>query len=260
MTVQDIPFYHPVGNEQEIFHACLQQRLPILLVGPTGCGKTRLVQTMAAKIDRRVIQVSCNEDTSGSDLIGRFLLRGAETIWQDGPITRAVREGAILYLDEIAEAREDVTVLIHPLADSRRELYVDRTNENILAHPDFVLVASFNPGYQAAFKELKPSTRQRFVTIPLHFPAEEIEAAIVCAETGCSKEFARKLAKVAVRIRQAKEIDLRESASTRLLVNAAFLHLRGVSPREAAFHCIAAVLSDDIETVRALRELIDLML
>jgi nitric oxide reductase NorQ protein len=254
------PFYQPLGNELEIFGACLQQKLPVLLVGPTGCGKTRFVQALAAKYDRKLIQVACNEDTSGADLVGRFLLKGAETVWQDGPITRAVREGAILYLDEIAEAREDVTVLIHPLADFRRELFVDRTNECISAHPNFLLVASFNPGYQASFKELKPSTRQRFVTIPFHFPEPDLEATIVMQETGCARDLSQKLAKIALRIRQAKELDLRESVSTRLLINAAHLHLSGISPREAAFHAIAAVLSDDLATVLALKNLIDLIL
>jgi nitric oxide reductase NorQ protein len=255
-----IPFYQPLGNELAVFRACLEQKLPVLLVGPTGCGKTRFVQALAAQYERNLIQVACNEDTSGADLVGRFLLKGPETVWQDGPITRAVREGAILYLDEIAEAREDVTVLIHPLADFRRELFIDRTNECIQAHPDFLLVASFNPGYQASFKELKPSTRQRFVTIPFHFPNEELEASIIAQETGCLKAHSQKLAKVAARIRQANELDLRESVSTRLLVNAAHLHLSGISPRESAFHAIAAVLSDDAPTVLALKDLIDLIL
>jgi len=260
MTHAKPVYYREVGKELAVFKACLEKKLPILLVGPTGCGKSRLVQYMAAELNRPLIQVACNEDTTGSDLLGRYLIKGSETVWQDGPVTRAVRTGAILYLDEIAEARDDVTVLIHPLTDFRRTLYLDRTNEELKADSSFVVIASFNPGYQAAFKELKPSTRQRFVSIPLQFPAENIEAEIIAAETGCESGIATRLVKLATKIRNAKELDLIETASTRLLVNAAFLHQGGLSLRDAAVYSIATSLSDDPEMSKALKELVHLML
>lgn len=253
-------YYREIGKELLVFKACVEKRLPILLVGPTGCGKSRLVHFVSEKLNRPLIQVSCNEDTTGADLLGRFLLKGSETLWQDGPITRAVRQGAILYLDEIAEARDDVTVLIHPLTDFRRSLYVDRINEEIHAEPSFSVVASFNPGYQSSFKELKPSTRQRFVTIAMAFPPAEVEAEIVATETECDRSVSKRLVGLANRIRGATELTLRETVSTRLLVNAALLHQTGLSLRDAALHSVASCLSDDPETNKALADLVCLML
>ncbi len=251
-------YYRAIGNEIEVFTAAHKIGLPVMLQGPTGCGKSRFVEKMAAHTHVPLIQVACNEDTSASDLLGRFLIKGGDTVWQDGPVTRAVRSGAMLYLDEVAEAREDVVVLLHSLADHRRELFVDRTNESLKAPPEFQLVASYNPGYQRGMKELKPSTRQRFVGISFDYPTAEIEAEIVQAESQATEDVCKKLVGLARQVRNLKDIDLPETVSTRLLVNAAKLVVAGLPPRMACGAAIAEPLTDQREILAAMRDLIAL--
>ncbi len=253
-------YYRSVADEVEVFEKCFQNQLPLLIKGPTGCGKSQLVSFMAEKLDRPLVKVACNEDTSSSDLLGRFLIQGAETVWQDGPVARAVREGAILYLDEIAEAREDVIVALHPLTDHRRQLYLDRTNEELVAPPGFMCVASFNPGYQRGFKELKPSTRQRFVTTSLGYPPPETETEIVHHVSGLDIKNCGKLVELAAKIRGQAHLDLRETVSTRLLVHAARLAQAGLPLRRSCVFAIAQCLSDDVQVVEGLRDLIHLSL
>src|SRR5574343_1566210 len=216
-------FYKAVGSEIEIFNQINQLRLPLLLKGPTGSGKSRFIEYMANEVNKTLVTVSCHEETSSTDLIGRFIIKGAETIWLDGPLTKAVKNGAILYLDEIAEARPDVIVAIHSLTDHRRELYIDKLGESVKAHKDFMLVASFNPGYQRGYKEMKPSTRQRFTAITFQYPIAKIETEILIKETGVEEESARQLVRIASKIRGLKELGLTETLSTRLLVAAAKL-------------------------------------
>ena len=254
------PFYRDVSGESEILLAAVRSQLPVLLMGPTGCGKSRFVESMAHQLDRALITVSCNEDTSASDLIGRFIIKGGDTLWQDGPATRAVRGGCILYLDEVSEAREDVIVVLHALTDHRRALYLDRTSESVTAPETFALVASFNPGYQSVLKEMKPSTRQRFTAIRFDYPAATVESEIVATESRCSPELARKLVGLAGRIRANRELTLQETVSTRLLVHAGKLCLAGLSPRLAANTAIAQVLTDDREQLAALQDLVSLCL
>ena len=259
MTEKEI-FYLETGRESELFVETWHARLPLLLMGPTGCGKTRFVEHMAAKLGRPLVTVACNEDTSATDLLGRHLLVGGETVWCDGPVTRAVREGAILYLDEIAEARADAIVVIHPLTDYRRELFLDRTGETLEASADFMLVISYNPGYQRSMRELKASTRQRFVGYTFGYPAEEVEIRILCGETGIDVAIAAKLVSVARKVRHLTELSLIESVSTRLLVDAAKLIGRGLPPRFAAAAAIAEPLTDDPDALKAIRQIIDLTL
>ena len=254
------PFYQFIDNEAEIFKNCHQTRLPILLKGPTGCGKSRFVDAMAHELDLPLVTVSCNEDTSATDLVGRFLIKGNETVWQDGPLTRAVRTGAILYLDEVIEAREDVIVLIHSLSDYRRILYIDAMNETITAPASFQLVLSYNPGYQKSFKELKASTRQRFVALNFNYPKPDIEAMIVHKETELDLKLCKNLVSLANKIRSLSELGLAESASTRLLVNAAHLIKQGVEARLAGEVAIANALTDDVDATRALKDLVALYL
>jgi nitric oxide reductase NorQ protein len=217
---QSAPYYRPLASEVDVFRAARRSHLSVLLKGPTGCGKSRFVEFMACEAKTPFTQVVCNEDTSATDLLGRYLLKGGETIWQDGPVTRAVRQGAILYLDEIAEAREDVVVLLHSLTDHRRELYLDRTHEVIRAPDSFQVVVSFNPGYQSHFRGLKSSTRQRFVSIEFSYPSIEIEAEIIAQEAQSSIKLAHNLARLAQKIRQINTIQVKETVSTRLLVHA----------------------------------------
>ncbi|MBP9674427.1 MAG: CbbQ/NirQ/NorQ/GpvN family protein [Bacteriovoracaceae bacterium] len=251
-------YYHEVGNEAEIFKLCFEKRLPLMIKGPTGCGKSQFVAAMAEKLKRPLIKVSCNEDTSAADLIGRFLIKNMETCWQDGPVVRAVRTGAILYLDEVAEAREDVIVVLHSLTDHRREIYIDRLNESLSAPDDFMCVASFNPGYQHGFKELKPSTRQRFVSLSLHYPSLEIETKILVHLTGVSPHIAKTLVAFADGVRKQPQLGLRETISTRLLVYSATLIQAGMHPRLALLHAAVESLSDDIKIIQALKDLIAL--
>lgn len=253
-------YYREVGNELDVFKKCFENQMPLLIKGPTGCGKSQLVSAMAVKLDRPLIKVACNEDTTSSDLLGRFLIKGSETVWQDGPVARAVREGAILYLDEVAEAREDVIVALHPLTDHRRQLYLDRTNEELTAPPGFMCVASFNPGYQKGFKELKPSTRQRFVTLSLGYPPPEIETEVLHKMTGMELKTCSKLVHLAQKIRSQKHLDLQETVSTRLLVHTAQLAKSGLPLRSACVYGIAQCLSDDPQVVEGLQDLINLSL
>ena len=251
-----IPHYQPTGNECELFETARDNGLPLLLKGPTGCGKTRFVEHMAARSGRRLYTVACHDDLSAADLIGRYLLKGGETQWVDGPLTRAVREGAICYLDEVVEARKDVTVVLHPLTDNRRTLMIDRTGEELLAPPGFMLVASFNPGYQNILKRLKPSTRQRFLSITFDFPEPEAEIAIVAAESGLEAARVAPLVRLGGHIRALSGMDLEEGVSTRLLIYAATLMAGGMSVLHAVNAAIVEPLSDDADTQTALRDLL----
>ncbi|MEQ1572119.1 MAG: AAA family ATPase, partial [Myxococcota bacterium] len=216
-----LPWYHPVGDEIEVLTHAWRQNLPVLLKGPTGCGKSRLVEHVAAKLGRPVVTVACHDDTSAADLLGRWLVKGGDTVWQDGPVTRAMRTGAILYVDEIAEARPDVIVALHPLTDHRRRVFLDRLDEEVQAAPGFQLVVSYNPGYQRGLKELRPSTRQRFVTLAMHWPPPEVEERVLVGETGVDAGVARRLVALARKLRGAETLGLAEAPSTRLLVDAA---------------------------------------
>ncbi len=258
MSAAPQPYYRPVGHEVEVFRRAHAQRLPVLLKGPTGCGKSRFVEHMAAALGRPLVTVACNDETSAADLLGRWLVRGAETVWQDGPVTRAVRAGAILYLDEVAEAREDVIVVVHPLTDHRRRLFIDRRDEAVAAAEGFMLVASFNPGYRRGLKELKPSTRQRFVALSFDYPAPDVEAEVVRAESDVDAGVARRLVSLAGKIRALEEPGLAETASTRLLVQAAQLIRVGLAPRAACAAAVVQPLTDDVTTARALQDLADL--
>ncbi|MFO1459994.1 MAG: CbbQ/NirQ/NorQ/GpvN family protein [Verrucomicrobiota bacterium] len=252
------PAYLPVGREKELFRHAWESKAPLMIKGPTGCGKTRFVQHMAAELGLPLITVSCNEDTSATDLLGRHLLLGGETRWVDGPVTRAVRTGALLYLDEIAEARADALVVLHPLSDHRRELFLDRTSESLEAPESFMLIVSYNPGYQRSLKELKPSTRQRFVAVTFGYPDEDLEVRIVIAESGAEPAVARRLVQIARKIRSLTELSLLEPASTRLLVTSGRLIVRGVPPRLACMSAIAEPLTDEADTLEALRRLIEI--
>lgn len=254
------PFYQETANEIKIFEAAFANRIPVMLKGPTGSGKTRFLEQISYTLDLPLITVSCHEDTSGADLLGRYLLRGNDTVWMDGPVTTAVRDGALLYLDEIVEAREDVMVLIHSLSDHRRELYLDRTRETVKAHPRFQLAVSYNPGYQVAIKEMKPSTRQRFLAIPFRYPDEDLETEIIVRESGVSYEIAAKLAKFGSQIRNFPDIPLRETVSTRLLIHTAKLAKSGLRLRDAASHGIVEILSDDEDVKQALYDFVALKL
>lgn len=253
-------FFISSDNEVEVFERCFRNQIPLLIKGPTGCGKSQLVQFMGQKLQRPIIKVACNEDTSSADLLGRFLIKGAETVWQDGPVTRAAREGAILYLDEIAEAREDVIVALHPLTDHRREIYLDRINEVVKAQSGFMCVASFNPGYQKGFKELKPSTRQRFANLIMNYLSLENETKLLVQLAQIPEETALKLVKLAVKIRKMSELNLKESISTRLLVYSAILIKDGMNARRACYVAIAEALSDEPEIIQSLKDLINLSL
>lgn len=249
------PYYRSVAHEVLVFEHAYRNQLPLMLKGPTGCGKSRFVEAMANRMNLPLVQVACHDETSANDLIGRHLLKGGETVWQDGPVTRAVRDGAILYLDEIAEAREDVVVVLHPLTDHRRELYIDRLNETLRAPKSFMLVVSFNPGYQKGMKEMKPSTRQRFVGLEFSYPEGEIEVEVIQNETGIDKGTAKKLVNLANKVRTLDELGLTETASTRLLVDTAYLIKSGLPPRLACDVGIVQPLTDDSETIASLRDL-----
>jgi nitric oxide reductase NorQ protein len=254
-ALRPVPFYQPAADECAVFEAARRHGLPLLLKGPTGCGKTRFVEHMAARLGLPLHTVACHDDLSAADLIGRYLLKGGETIWVDGPLTRAVREGGIAYLDEVVEARKDVTVVLHPLTDDRRRLVIERTGEELAAPASFMLVASYNPGYQSILKKLKPSTRQRFVSIGFDFPDPAAETAVLTAETGLDAVRARGLVRLAGHIRALSGMDLEEGVSTRLLVYAATLIVGGMSVDRALEVAIVAPLSDDADTQQALRDL-----
>ncbi len=253
---QELPYYEPVGNECALFEQAYQQRLPLLLKGPTGCGKTRFVSHMAAKLGRPLFTVSCHDDLTAADLTGRYLLQGGETRWVDGPLTRAVREGGICYLDEVVEARKDVTVVLHPLTDDRRLLPLERTGELLDAPDDFMLVVSYNPGYQHILKSLKPSTRQRFVAMSFDFPPPKVECEIVARESGLAYDRCAALVNLAASLRAMKGQDLEEGVSTRLLVYCATLISAGMPILDAACATLVEPLSDDQDVQQGLMEAI----
>jgi nitric oxide reductase NorQ protein len=274
--VRSEPYYRSVGDELELFTAAYNQHIPVLLKGPTGCGKTRFVEYMAWRLGRPLtvvkgqksqelgegevrvplVTIACHEDLTASDLVGRYLLDAEGTRWIDGPMTRAVKAGAILYLDEVVEARKDTTVLIHPLTDHRRILPVEKTGSIIEADDRFLLCISYNPGYQSALKDMKHSTRQRFISIEFYYPPRDIEAEIVQRESGCSREHAEALAKLGEKIRNLEEHGLQEGASTRLLIYAARLMSEGISPRRACQVAIVWTLTDEPELQRSIEEVV----
>jgi len=251
------PYYVPVAREEEVFRAAFGQGLSILLKGPTGCGKTRFVEAMAYDLDRPLVTVACHDDLTTADLVGRFLLQGGETVWTDGPLTRAVREGAICYLDEIVEARQDTTVVLHPLADHRRQLPIDRLGVTLDAAPGFCLVVSYNPGYQSVLKDLKDSTRQRMIAIELDFPPPDVEEKIVAHEASVDQEVAAQLVRLGQAIRRLDTAGLREVASTRVLVAAGSLVSAGLPVRAAARSAIVGPLTDDPVVTAGLFEMVD---
>ncbi|MCB1722884.1 MAG: CbbQ/NirQ/NorQ/GpvN family protein [Gammaproteobacteria bacterium] len=255
-----LPFYRPHGNEIALFERAWRNRLPVLIKGPTGCGKTRFVQHMAARLGRPLYTVACHDDLSASDLVGRHLIGADGTYWSDGPLTRAVREGAICYLDEVVEARKDTTVVLHPLTDDRRILPLERTGETLQAPPGFMLVVSYNPGYQNLLKGMKPSTRQRFLAVSFDFPSPELELEVLVGETGIDPAGGERLVRVANALRALKDHDLEEGASTRLLVYAATLIRDGCDAREACRAALVEPLSDDDETLAALMGVVDVIL
>jgi nitric oxide reductase NorQ protein len=253
--IKDEPYYEPIGEEIAVFEAAYRNGLPVLLKGPTGCGKTRFMEHMAWRLKRPLITVSCHDDLTASDLVGRYLVAGGETVWVDGPLARAVRVGGICYLDEIVEARKDTTVVIHPLADDRRVLPMEKRGELLEAPADFCMAISYNPGYQSVLKDLKQSTRQRFVAMEFDYPSEELERRIVVKETEVSGGVAAMLVKFAHMTRNLKGSGLDEGASTRLLVHAGKLIHAGVPPVTACNVAIAQALTDDGEMLVAINEL-----
>jgi nitric oxide reductase NorQ protein len=250
------PFYLSVKDEVSLFETAYKAKLPVMLKGPTGCGKTRFVEAMAFRMGRPLITVACHEDLSATDLVGRFLLEGEETVWHDGPLTTAVRHGAICYLDEVVEARKDTIVLIHPLTDDRRILPVEKRGEVLTAPDDFMLVISYNPGYQSVLKDLKQSTRQRFLSLEFDYPPAEAETQIVAHEGGIDKGSAGALVKIGEKVRNLKGHGLEEGVSTRLLVYAGQMISRGVDPVTACEIAIASPITDDPELQRAIREIV----
>ncbi len=273
-VIRDEPYYKPVGDEIELFEAAYEQQLPVLLKGPTGCGKTRFIEYMAWRLSRPLtvvkkrgkaeengnriplVTIACHEDLTASDLVGRYLLETDGTRWMDGPLTKAVKAGGICYLDEIVEARKDTTVLIHPLTDHRRVLPVDKRGQIIEANSRFLLVISYNPGYQSALKDLKHSTRQRFIALEFGPPPKEIETEIIQKESGCSKEQASALAKLGEKVRNLREHGLNEGASTRLLIYTGKLMAQGIAPRRACQVSVVWALTDDQEIQRSVEEVV----
>lgn len=264
------PWYLPVSDEVEIFEAAFAARLPVLLKGPTGCGKTRFVEYMTWRLFRDgashdsletpLITVSCHEDLTATDLVGRYLLLNDQTEWIDGPLTRAVRDGGIAYLDEIVEARKDTTVLIHALTDHRRILPIEKRGEIVDAHEDFLLVISYNPGYQSVLKDLKTSTRQRFVSLEFDYPEIAVEANIIEHESGIDSKLAERLAVVGQKIRNLREHGFEEGVSTRLLVYAGQLVHKGIEPRRACDVAICRAVTDDKDVQNAMTEIIDVLI
>ena len=261
------PYYLPIGDELDVFEAAYEARLPVLLKGPTGCGKTRFVEYMTWRLYRQqesprqllsepLVTVSCHEDLTATDLVGRYLLRGDEAVWMDGPLTRAVRAGSICYLDEIVEARKDTTVLIHPLSDHRRILPVEKRGETLEAHVGFLLVISYNPGYQSIQKNLKHSTRQRFVTIEFNYPPADKEVEIIAHEAGVEQDIAHQLAVLGEKVRHLKASGLEEGVSTRLLIYAGELIRQGIAPRRAATVAVTWSLTDEADSKRAIDEVV----
>jgi len=260
--ISEEPYYLPIGDEEQIFASAYKARLPVLLKGPTGCGKTRFIEYMTYRLGKEMgislplITVACHEDLTGSDLVGRYLLKAEETIWVDGPLSQAVKTGAICYLDEIVEARKDTTVLIHPLADHRRILPVEKQGQIVKAHENFLLVISYNPGYQSVLKNLKHSTRQRFVAIEFHYPPRELEAKIIAHESGVNFDAADDLAKLGEKVRNLRDQGLEEGVSTRLLIYAGQLMVQGVGARRACEVSVSQAVTDDFEVERGIQEVI----
>jgi nitric oxide reductase NorQ protein len=265
------PWYLPIADEIQVFEAAYQQRLPVLLKGPTGCGKTRFVEHMAWRLFRQadsprrklgvpLLTVACHEDLTATDLVGRYLVSGEQTVWMDGPLTRAVRDGAICYLDEVVEARKDTTVIIHSLTDHRRMLPIDKTGELLDAHESFHLVISYNPGYQSILKDLKTSTRQRFVSLSFDYPTVEKEAEIIAKESGVDADMAERLAIIGQKVRQLREHGFEEGVSTRLLIYAGQLMASGIEPRRASEAAIAQAVTDDTEVNAAVSNIVDVVL
>ena len=264
--ITEEPFYLPIKDEVELFETAYERRIPVLLKGPTGAGKTRFVEYMSWKLHNKnaqsheegvpLITVACHEDLTASDLVGRYLLEGDETVWIDGPIARATKVGAICYLDEIVEARKDTTVLIHPLTDYRRLLPIEKRGELLEAADGFLLVMSYNPGYQSALKDLKHSTRQRFIAIEFDYPPRDAEAEIIVNESGVSADIAQDLAKLGEKVRNLKEHGLGEGVSTRLLIYAGKLIAGGIAPRRACQVAIVWALTDDGEVQRSIEEVV----
>lgn len=247
-------FYQPQHNEVSLFEYAFSHQLPVLIKGPTGCGKTRFVAHMAQKLNKPLYTVACHDDLTAADLVGRHLIGPNGTYWQDGPLTRAVREGGICYLDEVVEARKDTTVVLHPLADDRRVLPLERTGELIEAAPGFMLVVSYNPGYQNLLKGMKPSTRQRFIALRFEYPEAELEQEIIIKETGVDPKIAFKLVELAQALRRLEQSDLEEVASTRLLIYAAKMMSSGMHPMDVCRCCLAEPLTDDPDTIKALMD------
>ncbi len=260
MLIKEEPFYKASGKEKDVFEHCYKNKLPLLLKGPTGTGKSRFVEHMAYILKKPIYTIACHEETSATDLLGRYIIQGSETVWKDGPLTKAVKEGAILYLDEIAEARPDVIVAIHPLTDFRRTVYLDKLGEEITANDEFMFIASYNPGYQKGFKELKPSTRQRFVALSFDYPNPKNEAEIVVKETGVESKIADKLVKIANKVRNLTELGLTETVSTRLLVDAGKLIVSGLPKRLSVEVGVVEPLTDDLDTLEALKDIVSLMI
>lgn len=250
------PYYLPIGQEVELFEAAYGTKLPVMLKGPTGCGKTRFVEYMAWKMARPLITVACHEDLSATDLVGRFLLEGDETVWHDGPLTTAVRSGAICYLDEVVEARKDTVVIIHPLTDDRRRLPIEKRGTVIEAPPEFMLVVSYNPGYQSILKDLKQSTRQRFIAMEFDYPNAEAETLIVAKEGGIDDATAKDLVTIGQKVRNLRGHGLEEGVSTRLLIYAAQMIAKGISPINAAEVAIVSPITDDRDLQRSIREIV----
>ncbi len=253
--VEQEPYFEPVSNEIDVFEAAYRNQLPVLIKGPTGCGKTRFMEYMSWRLKRPLITVSCHDDLTASDLVGRYLITGGETVWVDGPLARAVRAGSVCYLDEIVEARKDTTVVIHPLCDDRRVLPMEKLGELLQAPPEFCMAISYNPGYQSVLKDLKQSTRQRFVALEFNYPRAELEQKIVEKETGVDPNTAHQLVKFAHMTRNLKGSGLDEGASTRLLVHAAKLVVSGIDPVTACTSSISQALTDDAEMLVAVNEL-----
>lgn len=258
-TIQHEPFYQATGREVELYQAAYRSRLPVMVKGPTGCGKSRFIEHMAWKLGKPLITVACNEDMTASDLVGRYLLEANGTRWLDGPLTTAARIGAICYLDEIVEARQDTTVVIHPLTDHRRTLPLDKKGELVQAHPDFQLVISYNPGYQSLMKDLKQSTKQRFVAFDFDYPAAAAEARIVQQEAGVDASLAEKLVKIAHTARNLKGHGLDEGISTRLLVYAANLMRDGIAAGDACRMALVSPITDDADIRSTLNHAIDVI-
>lgn len=251
------PYYRPAGGEIDLYQRAYALRMPLILSGPTGCGKTRFVEHMAWRLGVPLVTVACNEDMTASDLLGRYLMDAQGTVWHDGPLTLAVRHGAICYLDEVVEARQDTTVVIHPLTDARRILPLDKKGEQVAAHPDFQLVVSYNPGYQSAAKDLKPSTRQRFGAMAFDYPGAAAEAEIVAHEAGVTRGVADRLVGIAARSRALKGHGLDEGISTRMLIYAGLLIRDGLSPRASCEMTMTGSLTDDPDVLQALRTCIE---